>query len=49
MRRISLALVLLVMLLLAGGYAWLWQADQYQRDGRMTLPALEAPVRIRAS
>ena len=33
--RLILGFVLLLALVLAGGYAWLWQADQYQRDGVM--------------
>lgn len=44
--RVFLGIVALVVLLLAGGYAWLWQADQYQRDGTRRLAALDAPVRV---
>jgi len=44
--RLILVLVLLLAVVLAGGYAWLWQADQYQRDGVMQLAALDAPVRV---
>jgi len=44
--RLMLGLVLLLALVLAGGYAWLWQADQYQRDGVLRLAALDAPVRV---
>jgi penicillin amidase len=46
MSRLLTGVVFLLIVLLAGGYAWLWQADQYQRDGTMTLAALEAPVRV---
>ncbi len=41
-----LAVMLTIILLLAGGYAWLRQADRYQQDGTMTLAVLEAPVRV---
>ncbi|MFQ5634447.1 MAG: penicillin acylase family protein [Gammaproteobacteria bacterium] len=46
MRRFLVLLVCLVLLVLAGGYAWLWQADRVSPGGRMTLAALEAPVRV---
>ena len=46
MRRVLIGLVLSVIVLLAGGYVWLWQADQYQQDGTMTLSVLTAPVRV---
>jgi penicillin amidase len=46
MRRVFTGVVLLLILLLAGGYAWLWQTDQYQHDGTMKLAVLDAPVRV---
>lgn len=46
MRRVLVSVVLLLVLLLAGGYAWFWQADQYQRDGTLKLTVLDAPVRV---
>jgi len=45
-RRILAGFVFVLVALLAGGYAWLWQADQYQEDGTMTLSVLKAPVRV---
>ncbi len=44
--RVFLGILVLLILVLAGGYAWLWQADQYQRDGTRQLAGLEAPVRV---
>jgi penicillin amidase len=46
MRKVLLILLLIVFVLLVGGYAWLWQADQYQRDGNIRLAVLDAPVRV---
>jgi penicillin amidase len=46
MRKVLLILLLIVFVLLVGGYAWLWQADQYQRDGTIRLAVLDAPVRV---
>ena len=46
MRRALTSVVLLLILLLAGGYAWLWQADQFQRNGTLQLSVLDAPVRV---
>ncbi len=46
MRRVLSIVVLLLILLLAGGYAWLWQADQFQQDGTLKLAVLDAPVRV---
>ncbi len=46
MRRFFVGVGMLLIVLLGGGYAWLWQADQYQQDGTLTLPALKAPVRV---
>jgi penicillin amidase len=46
MRRILTALALLAIVLLVGGYAWLRQADQFQRDGGLRLAILDAPVRV---
>ncbi len=45
-RKILAGLAIFVLLLFAGGYAWLWQADQYQRDGTIKLAILDAPVRV---
>jgi len=46
MRRVLTSVVLFLILLLAGGYAWLWQADQFQQDGTLKLAVLDAPVRV---
>jgi penicillin amidase len=46
MRRVLTSVVLLLILLLAGGYAWLWQADQYQHNGTLKLDVLDGPVRV---
>ena len=49
MRRIlsGFAIVVgIVIVLLAGGYVWLWQADQFQQDGAMKVSILKAPVRV---
>jgi len=46
MRRFFVGVPVLLILLIGGVYAWLWQADQYQQDGTITLPELKAPVRV---
>ena len=48
MKRSLLLLLccLVVVVLLAFGYAWLWQADQFQRDGTVRVAVLEQPVRV---
>ena len=46
MRRILVGILLLLVLALAAGYAWLWRADRYQQDGVMKVAALAAPVRV---
>ncbi len=44
--RLGLGLLLVVAVLLGFGYAWLWRADQFQRDGTVAVAALERPVRV---
>jgi len=46
MRKFFIGILLFLVVVLAGGYAWLWQADQYQKDGMLQLSVLEAPVRV---
>lgn len=45
-RRILPGITLFVITLLAGGYVWVREADQYQHDGAMKLSVLKAPVRV---
>lgn len=46
MRKVVVGVILLLALLLVGAYVWLWQADQFQRDGTLELAVLDEPVRV---
>jgi len=46
MRKAFLSLLALLLVAAAGGYSWLWRADQFQRGGSVKLPGLASPVRV---